>query len=242
MKNVIIIFTTLLFIISGCKEKEEVEIIPDYDKVYLPLNKVDSTPQIVEGNEEEFSGKINDELKKSDGKEKLKLDYKILIDEKGNVEKIQVVESPGEKFNKIVAEEIKDWKFEPAMKDAEPVKSQYRWKFNKGITKDSDEINPDEFFVTADKMPMPVGGLQAIQQNVIYPEIAKKAGIEGKVIVMAYIDTTGSVVKTEILKGIGSGLDEAAMNAIEKTKFTPGVDNDKNIKTKVTIPIVFRLQ
>lgn len=96
------------------------------------------------------------------------------------------------------------------------------------------------YFVAVEEMPQPIGGLQGIQQMIEYPEIAKRAGIEGKVFVRAFVDETGAVTSAEIVKGIGGGCDEAAMDAILKTKFTPGKQRGKPIKVQVTIPIVFK--
>jgi periplasmic protein TonB len=96
------------------------------------------------------------------------------------------------------------------------------------------------YFVAVEEMPQPIGGLQVIQQMIEYPEIAKRAGIEGKVFVRAFVDETGAVTSAEIVKGIGGGCDEAAMDAILKTKFTPGKQRGKPIKVQVTIPIVFK--
>jgi periplasmic protein TonB len=50
----------------------------------------------------------------------------------------------------------------------------------------------------------------------------------------------GNVTKAEITKGIGSGCDEAAMDAVLKTKFKPGVQRGNPVKVKITIPIVFK--
>jgi len=97
------------------------------------------------------------------------------------------------------------------------------------------------YFVAVEEMPQPVGGLQEIQSKIVYPEIAKRAGIEGKVFVRAYVDEDGNVTTAELVKGIGGGCDEAALNAILSSKFTPGKQRGKPIKVQVTIPIVFKL-
>lgn len=92
-----------------------------------------------------------------------------------------------------------------------------------------------------EKMPDPIGGIRGIAKNVIYPEEAKKAGVEGKVVIQALIDENGDVIKTSILKSLGSGCDEAALKAIKKTKFTPGMNKGKKVKAEVKIPISFKL-
>ena len=98
------------------------------------------------------------------------------------------------------------------------------------------------YFVAVEEMPFPIGGVQAILNLVVYPEIARRAGIEGKVYVLAYVNEVGTVTKTEIIKGIGGGCDEAAENAVKHTKFSPGKQRGKPVKVKVMVPVVFQLE
>lgn len=98
------------------------------------------------------------------------------------------------------------------------------------------------FFVAVEQQPEPIGGLEGIQKRIVYPEIAKRAGVQGRVFVKAFVDENGNVVKVELLKGIGAGCDEAAMEAVKNTKFTPGRQRGKSVKVQVSIPIVFKLQ
>lgn len=98
------------------------------------------------------------------------------------------------------------------------------------------------YFVAVEEMPEPIGGIKGIQEKIVYPEIAKRAGVEGKVYVLAFVDETGTVTKAQILKGIGAGCDEAALDAVLKTKFKPGKQRGKPVKVQVSIPIIFKLQ
>lgn len=93
-----------------------------------------------------------------------------------------------------------------------------------------------------DKWPAPVGGIEAILNNVVYPEKAREEKIEGKVFVLALIDERGNVEKISIEKSANKLLDEAAMEAIKKVKFTPGELNGKKVKAEVTIPVAFKLK
>jgi periplasmic protein TonB len=103
-------------------------------------------------------------------------------------------------------------------------------------------IEEEPFYYFAEEMPQPVGGIQAIHSRINYPEIARNLGIEGKVYVLAYVNENGDVVKAEIVKGIGAGLDKEAQKAVEATKFSPGKQRGVPVKVKITIPIVFRLR
>lgn len=92
-----------------------------------------------------------------------------------------------------------------------------------------------------DKYPEPIGGIEEMIKNVVYPVAAKDQGIQGKVFVKAIIDENGNVTETSILKGVNADCDKAAMDAIKKTKFTPGIKDNKPVKAEVTIPIMFKL-
>jgi protein TonB len=92
-----------------------------------------------------------------------------------------------------------------------------------------------------DKYPEPVGGIEAMIKNVVYPVSAKEAGIQGKVFVKALIDEQGNVTETSILKSVNEDCDKAAIDAIKKTKFTPGIKDNKPVKAEVTIPVMFKL-
>ena len=97
-------------------------------------------------------------------------------------------------------------------------------------------------FIAYDEPPTPIGGQAAISRNTVYPEIAKEAGIEGQVVVQAFINDVGVVEQCLILKGMpGTGLDEAAINAIKKTKFKPAKQRDRNVGVWISIPVTFKL-
>jgi protein TonB len=98
------------------------------------------------------------------------------------------------------------------------------------------------YFVAVEEMPEPVGGIKAIQEKIVYPEIAKRAGVEGKVYILAFVDESGNVTKAQVLKGIGAGCDETALDAVQKTKFKPGKQRGKPVKVQVSIPVIFKLQ
>ncbi|MBU1100837.1 MAG: TonB family protein [Bacteroidetes bacterium] len=106
---------------------------------------------------------------------------------------------------------------------------------------EEEETDP-VFFVAVEQQPQPIGGIAGIQAKIVYPEIAKRAGVQGRVFIKAFVDEKGDVVKAEVLKGIGAGCDEAAVAAVLKTKFKPGRQRGKPVKVQVSIPVVFKLQ
>lgn len=102
---------------------------------------------------------------------------------------------------------------------------------------------PQVRFIPYDNPPVPVDGYRVIQKNIVYPQRAQKAGIQGTVVISAYVDTRGYVTDTIVLKGIpDSGLDEAAMEAVRKTKFTPAKQKGVAVGIWISIPVNFRLK
>jgi protein TonB len=105
-----------------------------------------------------------------------------------------------------------------------------------------EEESEPVFFVAVQQMPEPIGGIAAIQKKIVYPEIAKRAGVQGRVYVKAYVDEVGKVTKVELIRGIGAGCDEAAMEAVNSVMFSPGKQRGKPVKVQVTVPVLFKLQ
>ncbi|PJA95343.1 MAG: hypothetical protein CO129_12295 [Ignavibacteriales bacterium CG_4_9_14_3_um_filter_34_10] len=240
MKNKLLIIS--LVFLFACSDEKKIEIIPDYNSIYLPMNEVTESPKLIQGSEEDLIAQIKAYIKKNDNNkfEYLKLDFNLLINETGVIEKIQIVNEVDKSIDDIVIKNVQSWKFIPGNKDGKAVKSQYRWKYFTGA-----EIafnNQKDYLIAAEVMPEIVGGFPAILEKIKYPEIAKRAGIQGKVFVIVLIDEKGNVSGAKVIKGIGAGCDEAALNAVTSVKFTPALNQGKPVKVQVTVPIFFKLQ
>ena len=98
-----------------------------------------------------------------------------------------------------------------------------------------------EVFMIVENMPELIGGLASIQQNIKYPDIAMKAGIEGRVFVQFVVDENGEVQEPVVVRGIGGGCDEEAVRAVSLAKFRPGRQKGQAVKVKMSIPITFKL-
>jgi protein TonB len=97
------------------------------------------------------------------------------------------------------------------------------------------------YFEVVEDPPTIVGGLEAVKNHLVYPDLAIRAGVEGTVIVLAYVNKNGKVTGTDVLRGIGGGCDEAAMEAVKKVTFNPGMQRGKAVNVKVSVPVRFRL-
>jgi protein TonB len=106
----------------------------------------------------------------------------------------------------------------------------------------AEEAPEPEIFVVVENMPELIGGIEGLQKRVKYPEIAKKAGVEGTVFLQFIVDENGNVVDPAVIKGIGAGCDEAALEAIRTAKFKAGRQRGKPVKVKFSLPVRFRLK
>ena len=104
------------------------------------------------------------------------------------------------------------------------------------------EEEEPEIFMIVEDMPELIGGLGSIQKNIKYPEIAKKAGVEGRVFVQFVVNADGSVVDPVVVRGIGAGCDEEAVRAVAQAKFKPGRQRGVAVPVKMSLPITFKLK
>ncbi len=125
----------------------------------------------------------------------------------------------------------------PDIDDIDPVKLP-----NKPPPKLKVDLSDEIFIEIPDELPSPVGGLKSLQEKVHYTEIARRIELQGTVYIQAKIDKNGDVVETALLKGLGGGLDEEALNAVKSTKFLPGKQRGRPVNVKMVIPIKFVLK
>jgi len=104
------------------------------------------------------------------------------------------------------------------------------------------EEEEEDFFVVVEDMPELIGGLASIQQNIRYPEMARRAGIEGRVYVQFIVNERGEVEDPQVIRGIGGGADEEALRAVKQAQFRPGMQRGRPVRVQYSLPVVFRLQ
>jgi len=108
-----------------------------------------------------------------------------------------------------------------------------------GETLVSDNRPSEHEFIPYDDPPVIVGTLTPI-----YPEFARKAGIQGTVVLEVEVYKDGTVGEIRVKRSVQSGpgsLDEEAIAAIRRVKFQPGIAGGKPVDTLVIIPIEFKL-
>ena len=116
-------------------------------------------------------------------------------------------------------------------------------KFSLPEEKSTDDDTPR---LSAEIMPEFPGGEQALFKflgtNIIYPRIAKEAGIQGIVYIGFIVEKDGSISHIELKRGIGGGCDEEALRVTGiMPNWSPGRQNGMPVRVKFSLPIRFTL-
>ena len=110
------------------------------------------------------------------------------------------------------------------------------------------EVEEQELgFVIVEEMPEYTTGVEDmlvfIKQHLEYPQQAVDSGIEGRVFVQFIVETDGSLTGFEVLRGIGSGCDEAAVEVLKKMpNWKPARQRGKAVRVKYMFPVIFKLE
>lgn len=81
----------------------------------------------------------------------------------------------------------------------------------------------------------------AKEYKAIYPDQAKKAGIDGPVVFDVLIDSKGKVRDIILISGPGHGLNESAMEALKKFEFNPAQKGNEFVAVKIRYTYRFKL-
>jgi TonB family protein len=168
------------------------------------------------------------------------------VDESNNISK---------KFSANIQIEVKDKKEENMSKpDSPPVpivvpkdkvieEGPYKFRIKVGGSGGDGfegEGQKEKIFQFVENQPELIGGMKALQESVEYPEFAKKAGIEGRVIVQFVVDEQGNVQDPKVTRGVHKLLNEEAIRAVKKQKFKPGKQRGEAVKVQMSLPVTFR--
>ena len=108
-----------------------------------------------------------------------------------------------------------------------------------------DPKNPLNFHIVEDLPQYPGGAVEFMKwltKNLRYPTVAKDKKTQGKVVAVFYVEKDGSITGIKITKSLSAECDKEALRVLHMMpKWQPGIYHDEPCRTKVCIPIVFRL-
>ncbi len=81
-----------------------------------------------------------------------------------------------------------------------------------------------------------------VNSKLVYPEIAKENGVQGRVTLQFTVNADGTVSNVKVLRGVDSSLDKEAVRVVSSSpKWKPGKQRDRAVKVTYTIPVIFQL-
>ncbi len=110
-----------------------------------------------------------------------------------------------------------------------------------------EEPEETEIFDVVENMPEFPGGQAALMQflakNIKYPTIAQENGTQGRVIIQFVVNRDGTIVDARVARGVDPYLDKEALRVVNSMpKWKPGMQRNKPVRVKYTVPVMFRLQ
>ena len=82
-----------------------------------------------------------------------------------------------------------------------------------------------------------------VNQRLVYPEIAKENGVQGRITLQFTIDKDGSLTKVKVLRGVDPSLDKEAVRVVSMSpKWEPGRQRDRAVPVTYTFPVIFQLR
>jgi len=81
------------------------------------------------------------------------------------------------------------------------------------------------------------------QGPVSYPPVARAQRVQGTVIMSVLVSETGQVMDVKVIRGVSMpvGINEAAVQTMRRSTFSPGMKDGVRVKSYVTVPIEFKL-
>jgi TonB family protein len=167
-------------------------------------------------------------------------------DEKGNVKAIKIIKGEHDILNKAAMEAVKQWRYEPMLINGIPYGVKLTVTCNFSLDDKKTSVSTESGILGKDQSP-PVKAVGDIKPPKLikkvepdYPEAAKKAEIQGTVILEATTDIYGRVMSTRILRSVPE-LDQAAIDAVKQWVYEPMIIDGEPRGVVFTVTCTFRL-
>jgi TonB family protein len=167
----------------------------------------------------------------------VELEFVVLAD--GTVGDVRVTRSVHAGLDEEAVRAVKQWTFKPGTKDGEPVAVQvnaeltFTLRRDEGVKLVNIVVKPGQV-VTHPRTTRTVKPL--------YTAAAKKAGIEGNIVLEATVNPDGTVANIRVTQPLDPGLDREAVKAVSQWLFRPGTKDGKPVPVQVEILLAFALR
>ena len=128
-----------------------------------------------------------------------------------------------------------------------PARANAQDKKEKTTQTQKDTTTDDKVYEVCEQMPTYKGGdvalLKYLTDSVKYPELAKKHGVQGRVIIGFIVEKDGSLTDVKVLRAVDRALDAEALRVVKgMPKWIPGSQNGQHVRVKYNVPVPFRLE
>ena len=128
-----------------------------------------------------------------------------------------------------------------------PARANAQDKTEKTTQTRKDTTTDDKVYEVCEQMPTYEGGdaalLKYITDSVKYPELAKKHGVQGRVVIGFIVEKDGSLTDVKVLRHVDVALDAEALRVVKgMPKWIPGRQNEQRVRVKYNVPVSFRLK
>lgn len=111
----------------------------------------------------------------------------------------------------------------------------------------TDSVAKENAYDVVEQMPEFPGGmkelLKFLQDNLKYPESAKKNNLQGRVVVQFVVEKDGTPTEFNVVRPVDPDLDAEALRVLKTMpKWKPGMEKGEAVRVKFTVPVAFKLQ
>ena len=182
-----------------------------------------------------------------------------IVGKEGGVSDVTVLRSPNDRLAAAAVAAVQESRFKPGTQRGQPVRVRFAvpvtFRLDGGSAQRNGAARPARpfpaepqrtadgalIFEVAEVQPELIGGLEALQERVVYPASAKEEGVEGQVVVQFIVTEAGGVAEPTVLRSPDDRLGEAALAAVRELRFRPGTQDGKAVRVRFAVPITFRL-
>ena len=116
-------------------------------------------------------------------------------------------------------------------------------------TPQEEEVEEEEIpLAIVEEKPKFMGGdentfTKWVFERIVYPEVAKENGVQGRVVLSFIVDADGYVKNVTVLRGVDPSIDKEAVRVVSSSpRWTPGRQRDKAVRVRYNFPLNFQLR
>jgi TonB family protein len=167
-----------------------------------------------------------------------------VISKTGEVRDLDIVSGPDELRTSAI-DAIRQWTYRPYLLNGEPTEVETTVTVNYQLGDPADSQSQDNESA-AGGVPKKIGGgvSAPVLIDSVAPEFseqAKQNKVGGIVLVHLWVDEQGRPEHVRVLRGVGNGLDEKAVEAVKQYKFNPAMEGGKPVLVELNTEVNFKI-